>query len=181
MAKSSFHFPNGDSFETVFRQYYPGLRGYALKLLSDEALADEAVQEVFLKIWQKKEELNIQSSIKSYLFRAVHNHSLNMIKSYKVKEVHHQYIADTSITADMTDTMESQEAEERILGAIAKLPTQCAKIFRMSRFQGLKYKEIAKKLNISPKTVEVQMGKALKRLREDLKDYLPLLLFLLFR
>ena len=181
MANTDYIFPDGQSFETVFRQFYPGLRGYALKLLSDEALADEAVQEVFMKIWQKKAELNIQTSVKSYLFRAVHNHCLNMIKSQKIKEGHHQHIADITPQADLTDSMETMEAKERIYGAIARLPDQCARIFRMSRFEGLKYKEIAQKLSISPKTVEVQMGKALKRLREDLKDFLVLLIFFLFQ
>jgi RNA polymerase sigma-70 factor (ECF subfamily) len=141
-------------------------------------VAEEIVQEVFIKLWERREELEFNSSVKSYLFRAVHNTSLNYLRHLKVREEHRQYAEERHqlLSMEYSDGLEEKELENRIWDAIGRLPEQCARIFQMSRFEGLKYREIADKLGISPKTVEVQMGKALRRLREDLKDYLPTLL-----
>ena len=126
----------------------------------------------------KKDTLEIQTSLKAYLYRAVHNAGLNRVKQNAVRKT---YAADARFTMSLytDETGEPDELKEKINQAIDHLPEQCGKIFRMSRFEEMKYQEIADALDISVKTVENQMGKALKILRETLRDYLSVLLIIL--
>ncbi len=169
------------AFEELFRGYYPRLSRYALSLLKDLDEAEEVVQNVFLNIWEKKESLEITLSLKSYLYRAVHNFCLNRIKHLQVRDAHKDYTVYVfSEGADsLNEVLHGHELEIQIENAVKKLPEQCQLVFRMSRFEELKYQEIADRLHISVKTVENQIGKALKILRNELADYLPLMIWLL--
>lgn len=165
------------AFEQMFRTYYERLCRYADTLLKDADEAEEMVQTVFLTIWEKRAELEITLSLKAYLYRAVHNHCLNRIKHFSVRETHREY--SLYFQADgydsVTEAIQANELEERIERAVSKLPEQCQVVFRMSRFDEMKYQEIADQLGLSVKTIENQIGKALRIMRHELADYLPLL------
>ena len=160
------------AFEFVFRQHYRQLCGYARKYLDEVEAAEEIVQEVFVKFWEKCDTIAPDSSVKSYLYRSVHNTCLNYIKHMKVRDNYRDYVMTYMETSSYMDFSEEPNLEQKIRDAIDDLPPQCSRIFKLSRFEGLKYQEIADHLGLSVKTVEVQMGKALKVLREKLKVYL---------
>jgi RNA polymerase sigma-70 factor (family 1) len=168
-------------FEVVFRKYYQSLCNYANSMLKEMDEAEEIVQNLFSGIWEKRADLEINLSLKSYLYRAVHNHCLNRIKHLKIREEYQQY-ANTyyeSSYESVSQSVMKNELDRKIEEAIEKLPEQCRLIFRLSRFEELKYHEIAEQLGISPKTVENQIGKALKILRTELAEYLPLIILLI--
>lgn len=165
-------------FERVFKSHFKSLHAYAFTILKDEAVAEDVVQNVFLRLWKNTEEANIQSAITAYLYRAVHNESLNVVKHEKVKSAHKLFVAHSmrNETDNASKKILQSELEQKLRVALSELPEQCRTIFQMSRFDELKYQEIADKLSISIKTVENQMGKALKLLRLKLVDFLPLLI-----
>ncbi|MCS5490623.1 RNA polymerase sigma-70 factor [Algoriphagus limi] len=167
--------------EMLFHEYYQPLCQYAFSILNDREEAEEVVQNSFVRIWEKRKDISIQTSAKAYLYRVVRNSCLNEIKHQKVKIQHQEWSKMDSDRLELaSDTMAIRgELEQKIKEAMQKLPEQCRLIFSLSRFEELKYKEIADQLNISIKTVENQMGKALKIMREELKEYLPLILLLL--
>jgi RNA polymerase sigma-70 factor, ECF subfamily len=165
-------------FEQVFKANFKNLHAYACTIVRDEPVAEGIVQNVFLKLWDRGERLNITSSVTAYLYRAVYNESLNYLKHEKVKQSHTQY-AKHSMSEATRETASGKlllsELEQKIKTALSELPEQCRTIFQLSRFEELKYQEIADKLGISIKTVEAQMGKALKLMRLKLVEYLPLI------
>lgn len=165
------------NFESVFREYFKPLVYYAVKLVHDQDSAKEIVHTVFIRLWEKREEIDMESSLRSYLFTAVHNRALNFLRDRS--RFHGEDISEIGygkeIGDEFRDRISEAETENRVISAIESLPERCREIFRLSRFEELKYREIAEKLKISVKTVEIQMSKALKILREELKDYLPLL------
>lgn len=174
---------NEPAFEAVFRQHYAPLCQYARTFLHDWDDAEEAVQAVFLAIWEKRDNLEITVSIKSYLYRSVHNRCLNRIRHLSVQAEHREQAAyEVEVFQTSEAPMQSLIADElsdRLQEAIQRLPEQCRLIFSMSRFEEMKYQEIADQLGLSIKTVENQIGKALRILRTELADYLPAL-WLLF-
>ena len=144
--------------------------------------SEEIVQEVMFKIWVNRNSLKITGSIRSYLIRAVRNSCINLLKHLDVREdyrVRHE-IMDQGSCSSPEELMIVSELEQKIRNAIDDLPMERRKIFILSRYDGLSYAEIAEALGISIKTVENQMGKALKTLREDLSEYLPLLVLFFF-
>lgn len=169
------------AFEMVFRTYYRPLCQYAYSFLNDRDEAEEVVQAAFINIWDKRDQVEIQTSLKGYLYRIVRNSCLNVIKHEKVKQQHvaHEMVHAASTHESVSQSVISSELEEKISEAMKALPEQCRLVFQLSRFEELKYAEIADQLNISVKTVENQIGKALKIMREQLKDYLPVLLIFL--
>lgn len=179
---SSIREGNKNAFERLFKTYYQALHGYALSVIKDADEAEEVVQNMFYTIWIKRETVQIHTSIKSYMYRTIHNDCLNRIKHNKVKALYADEYKSSMAGgfADSSKLMDAKELEKKINLAIDNLPEQCGLVFRLSRMQHLKYAEIAEQLEISVKTVENHMGKALKILREQLKDYLPLLLSLLY-
>lgn len=167
-------------FEQVFKTHFKNLHGYACSILRDEVMAEEMVQNVFYKLWEKKENIHVQQSIAAYLYRAVHNECLNYIKHTKVKAVYQAHVSYTeNERGDTSDPAALNELRNKIDIALNELPEQCRTVFQLSRFEDMKYREIADELGISVKTVENQMGKALRVLRTKLADYLPVL-WLLF-
>ena len=166
------------AFEQVFKTHFKRLHAYAFTILKDEVEAEEMVQQVFFKLWERNETLSLSGSVSSYLYRAVHNESLNYIKHQKVRsnhQLHVVYSMKNEVEHPAKKIM-AGELEKKIHSALNELPEQCRTIFQMSRFDELKYREIADKLGISVKTVENQMGKALKLLREKLVDFLVFIL-----
>ncbi len=168
------------AFEMVFREYYQALCRYAYTFLADHDEAEEAVQASFIGIWDKRKELSITISLKSYLYQTIRNRCLNIIKHEKVKQEHanHTLWVNNEGYESTSSKILADELELKIDEAMQKLPEQCRLVFTMSRFEELKYQEIADQLQISVKTVENQIGKALKIMREELRDYLPVILLL---
>lgn len=165
---------DGAAFEQVFKTHFKQLHAYAITILRDEAEAEETVQQVFFKIWDRDESITVTGSITAYLYRAVHNECLNLLKHRKVRNAHQLYVAHRmkNEVEPATKKMLTRELEEKYNAALNELPEQCRTIFQLSRFDELKYREIADKLGLSVKTVENQMGKALKLLRVKLVDFL---------
>lgn len=166
------------SFELLFNQYADALVRYAATIVKDQDEAEDIVQQLFVGVWTKKEALEVTSSLKSYLYRSVYNSSLNKIKQQTVKEGYAEYFSYVSdgTSAAANAEMDRKETDAVIQKAINDLPEQCRIIFRMSRFEQLRYQQIADQMGLSVKTVENQMGKALKHMRERLKDYIVLLI-----
>lgn len=166
---------NGDqaAFDAVFRQWYEPLCRYAARLAEgDMDEAEDLVQQVFVKLWEQHARLDIAWSLKAYLYKTVHNAALNRLRAANTRSRYLEHNAlqleNTHVTPDET----SSELGERLQKALDLLPPQCRLVFELSRFEELKYREIADQLGISIKTVETQMGKALRLLRFQLADYL---------
>ncbi len=165
-------------FEGLFNTHYSNMCSYSNLFLKDLDAAEEVVQNVFFKIWENREKLVFKTSVESYLFRAVRNASLNVVKHVKIREeykVHNEREIQMN-EQDNTDDFALNELEQKIRKVIDQLPFDRRRIFIMSRYDGLKYQEIADKLGISVKTVENQIGRSLKFLKKELADYLPLIL-----
>ena len=161
------------TFEKLFRQYYQVLCIYAVKFVHDADTAEEIVQDLFYVLWEKRAELQINTSVKSYLYSAVHNRCLKYINHKKVEtRYQHFYLNNKAeISEEPENGQEVMEVHRIVNNTLEALPERCSEIFRLNRFEGLKYYEIAEKLAISIKTVEANMGKALKALRKSLRDY----------
>jgi RNA polymerase sigma-70 factor (ECF subfamily) len=167
-------------FERTFKTHFKALHAYACTILRSEAMAEEAVQNVFYKLWEKKDQVNIKESVSAYLYRAVYHECLNYMKHSKVRAAYQSHVIyHNSELEKANERTGTKELEARIQTALKELPEQCRTIFQMSRFEELKYREIADELGLSVKTVENQMGKALRVLREKLADLLPLIIIAL--
>jgi RNA polymerase sigma-70 factor, ECF subfamily len=164
------------AFESIFNSYYDALVGYGKTIIKDVDEAEDIVQQVFISVWEKRLAIEIHTSFRAMLYKAVYNSCLNRIKHDEVKRSYAREIKLTSSSSFSHEDIQHKELQKKINVAIDQLPEQCAKIFKMSRFEYLKYQEIADKLDLSVKTVENQMGKALRLLRESMKDYLLLLI-----
>ncbi len=160
------------SFEFLFRFYYEPLVRYALQFTKFDGEAEEIVQELFLKLWRNKKQINIKGSIRAYLYRAVYYQCLQLIQKEKVKKKYQNEAQHFAAVPDNPEElMKYQELNHRFFLLMDQLPVRVSKIFKMSRFQGLKYKEIAQRLSISEKTVEANISKALEFFRIHLKEY----------
>jgi len=172
---------NKDAFEKLFMEYFKPLVSFAFKFVKDVDDAKSIVHDVFMKLWEKREEIDLERSVKSYLFTSVNNRSLNFIRDNK-KFTNDEFIADIQHDEhwEPADEMSAVEIQKKVEATLENVSPKVKQVFIMSRNEGLKYKEIAEKLEISVKTVETHMSVALKALRENLKEYLTvLLLFLL--
>lgn len=172
------------AFEQVFKQHFTPLVYFARKYVKDMDTSKEIVHDVFVNLWEKRDSIDPEKAVKSYLFTSVQNRCLNHIRDNKkfnrnIEDLEKVEVADHQHEAD--DNLTSEELSERINNAIATLPEKCREVFMLSRFGNLKYNEIADQLNISVKTVEAQMSKALKVLREQLKDYMTIIILTIFQ
>jgi len=168
------------AFEQVFKTHYKNLHAYACAMLKNEDEAEEIVQQVFFKLWERSHNLSISGSVAAYLYRAVHNEGLNWLKHQKIKASHQLHIAySMKNKSEPVAGMQQKELENKFRQALNELPEQCRTVFQLSRYEDMKYREIADKLEISVKTVENHMGKALKLLRTKLVEFLPLFILLL--
>ncbi len=161
------------AFEQVFKSYFKALHAYALTIVKDQETAEEIVQALFLRLWEKKENLDPQTNLKAYLYRSVYNDSLNYLKHQKVKLKYQNHVVYQmkNETDNAANRVQLSELENQLQRALTQLPEQCRTIFQLSRFEELKYQEIADRLNLSIKTVENQMGKALRQLKQYLSVY----------
>ena len=170
-----------ENFERLFRTYFVPLSYFASKYVNDLDDAKEIVHNVFLRIWENRDSFDWNQPAKSYLYTAVYKRSLNHIRdrkkmyNYEIADLLENYTADPSYETNI----ENSELEFQIRTALNKLPGRCREIFELSRSQGKKYSEIASILDLSVKTVEAQMSKALQILRTELKDFLLIILIML--
>ena len=165
------------AFEQFFRQTYTSLCLYASNILESKDEAEEIVQQVFVGIWEKRNSIYYEQSIKSYLYRSVYHACLNAIKYRKVRQ---QYEIEKNNKEQELEygIAEYLELEHALKKAVEKLPEQCKNVFKLSRYEQLKYHEIAHVLGVSIKAVEKQMGKALRILREQLAEFLSIVIII---
>ena len=172
------------AFVYLFDRYYEGLLNYAGRIVRETELAHDLVQETFCKLYE--DHLNIHLSVKSYLYKSVYNSCLNEIKYQKVvnnyadRELLDFYFSEIVQTPEAELALQNEDIRKALEEAINKLPERCREVFVLSKVEELSNKEIAEKLNISVKTVEVQMTKALSRLRKELEWLLSLIFFVNF-
>jgi len=162
-----------EAFERVFKNHYEDLCYFAYKYLKDMDLAQQTVQDIFFILWKNRLSIEVQTSLHSYLYTATKNHCLKHIRSKKYEEKYISYskAIPKNEVATPVDELNAKELNHIIELTLKTLPERTKVIFKLSRYQGLKYNEIARKLSISVKTVEANMGKALKALRKNLTEY----------
>lgn len=161
------------AFDAIFRGYYARLVHFAEAMLGERAPAEELAQDVMLELWRRRATLTVDTSLQGYLFRAARNRTLNYIRHEKVVKRGAAYATPEMTTPAVGDReLQQDRIDSALRAAIATLPPRCREVFELSRSQGLKYSEIASALNISIKTVEAQMGKALKIIREKMSPYI---------
>jgi RNA polymerase sigma-70 factor (ECF subfamily) len=165
-------------FERLFKDHFKALHSYACSFTKNEAAGEEIVQGVFCKLWEKRAELPPEEELVAYLYRVVYNDSLNYLKHNKVVAKHQAYASQLQ-EYETTDHAALNELRQEIDKALASLPEQCRTVFQMSRFEHLRYKDIAALLHISEKTVENHMGRALKMMRSKLSKFLPVVAMIL--
>ena len=161
------------AFDTVFRTWYAALVRVAAALLKDTDAAEEVVQDVMVEFWRRRQVMDADVTLRAYLLRSVRNRALNHLRHLRVRrettgDVEALY--DEPVASDQP--VVAKELAEAVKIALAELPPRCREVFDLSRVHGLKYAEIAETLGISQKTVEAQMGKALRILRERLAQWL---------
>lgn len=172
-----------NAFAYVFKEYYGVLLNYASRILHDAEVANDLVQEVFCRLYEKRGELRGEIDLKPYLYRIVYNDCLNVIKHRNIEqnyvngELLDFYFSKVIETPEAELALQSEELREAVQVAIQKLPVRCREIFVLSKIEGLSNKEIAERLGISVKTVENQMTVALSKLRKEL-EWLLFLIFL---
>jgi RNA polymerase sigma-70 factor (ECF subfamily) len=157
-------------FEKLFRDYFNQLLNLAFNMVKNEDIARDIVQQVFLNVWNKREEIKIRTSYQGYLYRSVYNSSLNHIslKSRFVRITKESNIANRSDWEEQEGKLFEEERIKQLQIAIDKLPVKCRAVFTLNRFECMTYKEVAAHLGISVKMVEKQVAKALKFLRAEL-------------
>jgi|AntAceMinimDraft_16_1070373.scaffolds.fasta_scaffold12988_2 RNA polymerase sigma-70 factor (ECF subfamily) len=163
---------NIKEFEFFFRELYEPLLRYANSITNNENDSEEIVQEIFLNLWKNRKSIKITSSLSAYLYRSVYNNCLQQIKRNKLNTKYQQYaMSQINQPIEPIEELRYNELNKKVFEVLNELPENCQTIFKLSRFHGLKYREIAKKLSISIKTVEANMNKALKHFRENMRDY----------
>jgi RNA polymerase sigma-70 factor, ECF subfamily len=167
---------DGDTsaFTVIFSGYYKDLVMFATRFTHNINDAEEIIQDIFVKFWEEHESVNIAVSLKSFLLKTVQNKCIDWLRHNKVARIHNDYIVSgsTQIEYDADNYMLFSELQEQIDASLARLPEEISEAFRMNRYKGLKYHEIAKLTGVSVRTVEVRIGKALNMLRNYLKEYL---------
>jgi RNA polymerase sigma-70 factor (ECF subfamily) len=175
------------AFEKLFKSHYRNLCLFAEYYVREKAMAEEIVGNFFLKFWEKRKTIDIKDSVKSYFYKSIHNQSIKYLEHLKVMKKYEDYartmLEKKELYTPSSDNyplanLISKEIVHEIEEAINDLPEKCREVFYLCRFENMSYEEISAKLNISVNTVRTQMSRALVKLRESLKDYLPLFLIL---
>ncbi|MDR2927983.1 MAG: RNA polymerase sigma-70 factor [Cytophagaceae bacterium] len=171
-----------ETYERMFAGFYVSLCSYACSILKDSEEAEDVVQKTFCLLWDRRNDIEIRTSVKSYLYRIVHNECMNRMRRIKIRSQHDRIYADSK--DEQTNSTEENylglELDAVIRKAIDTLPPRCREVFVKSRMEQLSYSEIAEAMNISANTVENQMAKALRTLREILKEYMTVVWLLFF-
>jgi RNA polymerase sigma-70 factor (ECF subfamily) len=178
------------AFEKLFRIHYRNLCFFAENYVKEKAMAEEIVGSFFISLWEKRKGIEIKDSVKSYFYSSIHNQCIKYLEHLKVMKKYEEYatfrlqnkelLAPSSNAYPLANLI-SQETVKDIEKSIGELPEKCREIFCLSRFEELSYQDISVKLNISINTVRTQMARALQKLREDLKNYLPLAALILIK
>ena len=162
-----------EAFDKLFRQYYASLVRFSFRFVADEDIAAEVVQDFFVHLWTKHKSLSINSSIKSYMMQSVRNLSLTYInKERSHAESNLSIYSEEGEAFDASEELQGQNLEDAYRKIVAGMPEKRREVFMLSRFDGLKYAEIAERLNLSQKTVEAHISAAIKQLKDGLKDYI---------
>jgi RNA polymerase sigma-70 factor, ECF subfamily len=176
------------AYEILFKEYYRFLCSFAYGHTKERHTAEEIVEDFFVDLWKNRQEVVITKSVRSYFISSIHNRCLNYLQRDKNKFISTHDISNLidkegtvgdKLIAPQVPSLLTDELEQVLAGAIEKLPANCKEIFMLSRHHDLNYEEISQRLNVSVNTVKTQMKIALRKLREDLKDYLVTILFLL--
>lgn len=163
-----------DAFDTIFRAHYPSVVAVAERIAGERAVGEEVGQDVMLELWRRRESVSVEESLRAYLVRAARNRALNHLRHERMKVRTAPFAAGETVTApEAPARLAEQEIEAAVREAVSTLPERCREVFELSRGAGLRYAEIADTMGISVKTVEAQMGKALRVLRERLAAWLP--------
>jgi RNA polymerase sigma-70 factor, ECF subfamily len=161
-------------FERLFEKYYGPLCHHADKILRDMDASEDLVQEFFYHFWKNRESFSLKLSLNAYLHQSIRNNALHYLEHLAVRKSYADHVfnqfRDTVQATGQTDA-ELKDLANAINATLIKMPERCSRIFRMNRFEGMKYREIAVALSVSVKTVEADMGKALQLFRESLKEY----------
>jgi len=159
------------AFSSIFEAYYKDLVVFAFTFTKDSDNAEDAVQEVFVRLWEKRRELKLHGSLKSYLLKSVQNHCLDEIRRRNVREHYAEDKKTQSLCInDTEDYILYADLQNHLNYLLAQMPDEVAETFRMNRFDGLNYHEIAQQLNVSVRTVESRISKALRILHQALKN-----------
>jgi RNA polymerase sigma-70 factor (ECF subfamily) len=163
------------AFDALFTAWYGKLQAYAFSVLQNEAQAEEVVQTVFCRLWERRRQWQVHTSLKAFLYCSVYHQCMDGLRRDKQVQKYQRHVLQNSFegqAAPASGKAELKELETRLQHALSQLSGQCRAIFQLSRFGGLKYREIAEQLGISVKTVEAQVSRALKHLRDQLADLL---------
>jgi len=179
---------NDNAFEQIYLQHYARMKRFAKEYVPFEEDAENILQDVFLDFWEKREVLLTYSNLIAYLFTAIRNRCVNLLKRKMLEQdvsnrMQEEYVRTLQINLESLEFMSAElfqqnDIQKQINDAIEALPPKCRRIFIMSKIEGKKQKDIAVELNISIHAIETQMGIAYKKLRENLKEFYPLFLFL---
>ncbi len=169
---------DNEAYHKIFDMYYYQLVIFAVKMVKDIDLARDLVQDVIVHFYEKREEINIHTSLKAHFYQSVKNKCLNHLNREKLIKNHHSgiYLSTKNSEISDIDFMEVSELQQKIDDIVDNLPEGCKKIFIQSRYKGLSNSEIAELYDISKRTVETQISNALKRLRANLKSYIHILI-----
>lgn len=171
-----------NAFKAVFDLYYAQLVVFARKVVIDDDLARDLVQDVIVGFYEKRENLNIHTSLKAHLYQSVRNRCLNQLKHSQIRREHHAniFVDKKNEESYVEDKLQETELEHKIYQVVKALPDQCRKIFEMSRFDGTPNQQIADELSLSKRTVETQISKALKVLRKQLANYYDVIVWFMY-
>jgi RNA polymerase sigma-70 factor (ECF subfamily) len=163
-----------DAFDAIFRAHYPAAVAVAERIAGERAVAEEVAQDVMLELWRRRDTVSVDESLRAYIVRAARNRALNHLRHERMKVRTAPHARGETVTQpDAPARLAEEEIDDAVRAAVGALPERCREVFELSRGQGLRYAEIAGVMGISVKTVEAQMGKALRMLRKRLAPWLP--------
>lgn len=173
---------NKEVFSLLFEKYYKDLVLFAGNILQDKDSCEDIVQNIFVELWENRNILQIETSLKSFLLKSVKNGCLDELRHEKAVREHEDYVSVYKEWSDMNteDYVLYSNLKSHLDEALKKLPEVCRVAFVMNRFEGLKYREISDKLGVSERTVEVRIGKAIGLLRTYLKDFLIIIFIIIY-